>query len=109
FDRFISVLRSEQALLAPLLADPDSAFAGQPLLKDGGSSTVTRVTLGGRGLVVKRYNIKGPGHWLKRFWRPSRAWHSWLPAWRLVFLAVALPQPLAKVERGFGHQRSRAG
>src|SRR5690606_1145007 len=35
FDRFISVLRSEQALLAPLLADPDSAFAGQPLLKDG--------------------------------------------------------------------------
>lgn len=108
FDRFISVLRSEQALLAPLLADPDSAFAGQPLLKAGGSSTVTRVTLGGRELVVKRYNIKGPGHWLKRFWRPSRAWHSWLAAWRLDFLGIATPQPLAMIERRFGPLRSQA-
>src|SRR5690606_36879804 len=95
FNRFISVLRSEQALLAPLLPDPASAFPGQPLLKAGGSSTVTRVTLGGRELVVKRYNMKGPGHWLKRFWRLSRAWHSWRSAWRLYFLGIATPQPRA--------------
>ena len=107
-DRFISVLRSEQELLAPLLADPDSAFAGQPLLKDGGSSTVTRVTLGDRQLVVKRYNIKGVGHWLKRFWRPSRAWHSWLAGWRLTFLGIATPQPLAMIERRIGPWRCQA-
>src|SRR5690606_24013051 len=39
FRQFSVVLRSEQEALAPLLDDPDSAFAGTPLLKDGGSST----------------------------------------------------------------------
>lgn len=107
-DRFVSVLRSEQELLAPLLADPDSAFAGQPLLKDGGSSTVARVALAGRELVVKRYNIKGASHWLKRFWRPSRAWHSWLAAWRLDFLGIATPRPLAMIERRIGPWRCQA-
>ena len=106
--RFTSVLRSEQELLAPLLANPDSAFNDQPLLKDGGSSTVTRVALGGRELVVKRYNIKSAGHWLKRFWRPSRAWHSWLAGWRLVFLGIATPKPLAMIERRIGPWRSQA-
>ena len=106
--RFTSVLRSEQELLAPLLANPDSAFNDQPLLKDGGSSTVTRVALGGRELVVKRYNIKSAGHWLKRFWRPSRAWHSWLAGWRLDFLGIATPSPLAMIERRIGPLRRQA-
>lgn len=108
FNRFTAVLRSEQEVLAPLLADPDSVFSGQPLLKDGGSSTVTRVRLGGRELVVKRYNIKSLGHWLKRFWRPSRAWHSWLAGWRLWFLGINTPQPLAMIERRLGPWRHQA-
>lgn len=106
--RYCVVLRSEQALLAPLLDDPDSAFGSAPLLKDGGSSTVTRATVGGRGLVIKRYNIKGPGHWLTRFWRPSRAWNAWQAAWRLQFLGIATPQPLAMIERRIGPLRREA-
>ncbi|WP_285274619.1 lipopolysaccharide kinase InaA family protein [Halopseudomonas bauzanensis] len=106
--RYCTVLRSEQATLAPLLADPDSAFAGQALLKDGGSSTVARVTVGDRQVVIKRYNIKGFSHWLKRFWRPSRAWHSWLAGWRLHFLGIATPQPLAMIERRIGPLRREA-
>ena len=106
--RFGVVLRSEQQALAPLLADPDSAFGGLPLLKDGGSSTVTRATVAGREVVIKRYNIKGFGHWLTRFWRPSRAWHSWLAAWRLQFLGIATPQPLAMIERRIGPCRRQA-
>ena len=106
--RYCAVLRSEQQMLSALLSDPDRAFAGQPLLKDGGSSTVTRVTINGRELVIKRYNIKGVAHWLKRFWRPSRAWHSWLAGWRLNFLGIATPQPLAMIERRIGPLRRQA-
>lgn len=106
--RFCVVLRAEADALAPLLADPDSAFAGQSLLKDGGSSTVARIRINERDLVVKRYNIKGVGHWLKRFWRPSRAWHSWLSGWRLSFLGIATPQPLAMIERRMGPLRREA-
>lgn len=108
FDRLSVVLRSEQHWLAPLLADPNSVFTDQPLLKDGGSSTVTRATLDGREVVIKRYNIKGFGHWLKRFWRPSRAWHSWLAGWRLSFLGIATPQPLAMIEQRIGPWRRQA-
>lgn len=108
FHQYAVVLRSEQQALAPLLADPDSVFSGQPLLKDGGGSTVTRVTVDGRELVVKRYNIKSTSHWLKRFWRPSRAWHSWLAGWRLMFLGIATPQPLAMIERRVGPLRREA-
>lgn len=108
WDRFCVVLRSEQEALAPLLADLDRAFGDQPLLKDGGSSTVTRATIAGREVVIKRYNIKGFGHWLSRFWRPSRAWHSWLAAWRLQFLGIPTPQPLAMIERRLGRWRRQA-
>lgn len=108
FDYFSVVLRSEQHWLAPLLSDPNSVFSDQPLLKDGGSSTVTRATLDGREVVIKRYNIKGLGHWLKRFWRPSRAWHSWLAGWRLSFLGIATPKPLAMIERRIGPWRREA-
>jgi len=51
--------------------------------------------------VIKRYNIKGFAHWLKRFWRPSRAWHSWREGNRLAFLGIATPKPLALLERRF--------
>lgn len=108
FWRFSSVVRGQRDALAGLLANPDSAFAGAPSLKDGGSSSVTRVELGGRELVVKRYNIKGPGHWLRRCLRPSRAWHSWLAAQRLQFLGIATPAPLAMIESRFGPLRRRA-
>lgn len=93
------VRRQDDALLAPLLADPDAAIAAGQALKLGGSSTVARVEQGARQLVIKRYNIKGFGHWLKRFWRPSRAWHSWCEGNRLDFLGIATPKPLAVLER----------
>lgn len=106
--RYCVVVRSDQQALAPLLADPDQFFAAEPLLKDGGSSTVTRASVNGREVVIKRYNIKGLGHWLTRFWRPSRAWHSWLAGWRLQFLGIATPQPLAMIERRLGPLRREA-
>jgi tRNA A-37 threonylcarbamoyl transferase component Bud32 len=92
------VRRQHESRLAPLLADPDAAIAGGQSLKRGGTSTVALVEQAGRQLVVKRYNIKGFAHWLKRFWRPSRAWHSWREGNRLDFLGIATPKPLALLE-----------
>nr|WP_284060369.1 lipopolysaccharide kinase InaA family protein [Pseudomonas sp. NW5] len=100
----LRVMRREEApLLAPLLADPDAAIAAGQSLKLGGSATVARIEQDGRLLVIKRYNLKNTLHWLKRCWRPSRAWHSWVEGNRLAFLGIATPKPLAvREERRFG-------
>ncbi|MCL5042464.1 MAG: lipopolysaccharide kinase InaA family protein [Gammaproteobacteria bacterium] len=107
--RFQSVQRQDSKALSSLLADIDGPFRDQPpALKNGGSSTVTRATIDGRELVIKRYNIKSFSHWLRRFWRPSRAWHSWLAGHHLRFLGIDTPEPLAMIESRFGPLRRRA-
>lgn len=94
--------------LRELLAHPDRYLADAELLKDGNSSTVALVRLPGRSVVVKRYNIKNWRHRLSRFWRPSRAQHSWVNAHHLRFLGIATPRPLALLERRFGPWRGAA-
>ncbi|MEN8261060.1 MAG: lipopolysaccharide kinase InaA family protein [Pseudomonadota bacterium] len=91
-----------------LLADPDAHVAvGEPL-KKGNTCTVTRVEVGGRSLVVKRYNIKSRFHTLNRAFRPSRAAVSWRNAHRLLFYGIATPKPVALVEKRWGPLRQRA-
>jgi hypothetical protein len=106
--QFSSVVREQAIELEPLIDSPDRPFSRAPLLKDGGSSSVTQFESGARMLVIKRYNIKGLGHWITRFWRPSRAWHSWLAGHRLHFLGIATPAPLAMIESRFGPLRRKA-
>lgn len=99
----VALRRECETQLHEVLSDLDGHVAAGVALKQGGSATVARVNAHGRALVVKRYNIKGAMHWLKRFWRPSRAWHSWVEAHRLEVLGIATPQPLAMIEmRRFG-------
>ncbi len=92
------VWRAAQDAVVPLLAAPDAAIASGHIYKTGGAATVARVEQGQHSLVVKRYNIKNVMHWFKRFWRPSRAWHSWCAGHRLSVLGIATPQPLAVLE-----------
>ncbi|NLZ80107.1 MAG: serine/threonine protein kinase [Gammaproteobacteria bacterium] len=92
------VWRAAQHQLKTLLADPDAAIDAGHIYKTGGAATVARVAQGQQQWVVKRYNIKNFAHWCKRFWRPSRAWHSWLAGHRLMVLGIATPQPLAVIE-----------
>ena len=106
--RFSAALRAELDFLEPVLASPDVAMSGGVLLKDGRTSTVVRMALGDRALVVKRYNLKNLRHALARFWRPSRAWHSWREAHRLGFYGIATPRPLALIEERVGPLRRRA-
>ena len=108
FSRFCAVRRDKAALLAPVLADPDSALAGGICLKDGGTCTVGRADGPAGAVVIKRYNLKHWRHALSRAWRPSRAWHSWREAHRLLALGVATPLPLALIEDRRGPLRGRA-
>ncbi|AOE87816.1 lipopolysaccharide kinase InaA family protein [Pseudomonas sp. TCU-HL1] len=103
-----AVRRDAESELDGLLHAPDAALAQGRSLKQGATATVAEVTVDGRRLLVKRYNIKGLLHWLTRFWRPSRAWHSWREGNRLDFLGIATPQPLAVFERRFLWLRGRA-
>ncbi|MCQ4281320.1 serine/threonine protein kinase [Pseudomonas stutzeri] len=102
------VRRDEESGLQAVLADPDAFIAKGKLFKTGGAATVAQVDLAGRPLLVKRYNIKNPLHWLKRFWRPSRAWHSWIEGNRLDFLGIATPRLLAVIERRWLWMRGSA-
>lgn len=107
--RFAVVDRqAETAALQSLLERPDHYIEAGELLKDGNSATVAKVQLDGMACVVKRYNIKGFGHWLSRFWRPSRAWLSWRNAQLLQFYQIDTPKPLALLEERCGPFRGRA-
>lgn len=95
----VVVRREHETALRDVIEDLDGYIAAGVALKWGGSATVVRVDARGQTFVIKRYNIKGVMHWLKRFWRPSRAWHSWVEAHRLEVLGIATPQPLAMIEK----------
>jgi tRNA A-37 threonylcarbamoyl transferase component Bud32 len=105
--RFQSCWREDSESLRPLLDDLDGAIARSRILKDGGSATVSEIEWQGRRLVIKRYNLKGLMHRFKRFWRPTRAWHSWQAGHRLRGLGVNTPRPVAMVEERFGALRGR--
>ena len=106
--RFAAVVRADAGMLAPLLADPDRWIADGTALKRGNTCTVARVELGGRTLVIKRYNLKHLGHAISRAWRPTRAWHSWREGHRLDLFGIPTPKPLALVEERWGPLRARA-
>jgi tRNA A-37 threonylcarbamoyl transferase component Bud32 len=103
-----AIRREEEAAMAPVLEQADALLDQGHLYKTGGAASVGKVDVAGRQLVIKRYNIKNFAHWLKRFWRPSRAWHSWREGNRLAFLGIATPKPLAVLEKRFLWLRSRA-
>ncbi|WP_460118696.1 lipopolysaccharide kinase InaA family protein [Pseudomonas sp. S2_C03] len=103
-----AIRREEEAAMLPVLEQADALLDQGHLYKTGGAASVGKVEAAGRTLVIKRYNIKGFAHWLKRFWRPSRAWHSWREGNRLAFLGIATPKPLAVLEKRFFWLRSRA-
>lgn len=96
-----AVRREEEAAMLPVLEQADALLDQGHLYKTGGAASVGKVEVAGRALVIKRYNIKNFAHWLKRFWRPSRAWHSWREGNRLAFLGIATPKPLAVLEKRF--------
>ncbi len=89
---------SEAVGLDKITAGLDETMSQGQILKDGRTSFVSRVKLGGIEIVVKRYNHKGLLHSLRHTLKKSRAKRSWLNANRLLLVGIATPRPLAYVE-----------
>ena len=111
FTRFMLCKRAYyKPAMASFLDNPDKIINDPKnlFLKRGNSSTVIRIKIDNYDLVVKRYNIKNFRHRLRRFFRATRATHSWQSAHRLLKLGIATPMPVAILERRFGYFRGRA-
>jgi len=92
------------------LQDPESVFQRDDitLLKNGRSSTVIKVTLDQRELVVKRYNMKNRWHHLRRCLRSTRAYASWRLAQKLSLFYLPTPRPVAMIEKKFMKLRGKS-
>lgn len=70
--------------------------------KPGDTSTVARIDYAGKDLVVKRYNLKGLGHQIKRAILPTKASVSWENALLLQSLGIPSIRPVALIEERYG-------
>ncbi len=85
------------------LRDPESVFQSASVyLKKGNSATVIRVTLDGRDLVIKRYNLKSLWHRLRRGFRHTRAWNAWRIAKKMELFGVSTAKPIGFLEHRIG-------
>lgn len=80
----------------------DSLMDKGEILKNGNTTYVSRLSIKGKDIVVKRYNHKGFIHSLRHTMKKSRARQGWLHAHRLIMLQVATPKPLAFIENRMG-------
>ncbi len=86
-----------------LLMNPDASFSGvEQALKNGNTCTVWATAVNGRGVVIKRYNIKGFWHGLKLSLFTGRGERSWVNGHRLLFYGIPTPKPVALVKMRIG-------
>lgn len=98
--RRLACRRQQIALGRHFLDDLDVLFGGEAqFLKQGRSATVVRVFIEGQPLVVKRYNVKGFTHRLRRIFK-RRARRAWEAALTLEFLGIPTARAVALVETG---------
>jgi tRNA A-37 threonylcarbamoyl transferase component Bud32 len=91
-----------EAEMHDLLRRLDALMDEGQILKDGNTCYVSRLSFGGKDVVVKRYNHKGFIHSLRHTIKRSRARRGWLHGHRLGLLNIATPEPLAYIERRKG-------
>jgi len=87
-------------------ADPDQVMAKHTVKmfknKPNDTSTVALVHYAGRDWVLKRYNIKGLAHGIKRALLKTKARVSWDNALLLNELGIPTIKPVAMIEQRFG-------
>jgi tRNA A-37 threonylcarbamoyl transferase component Bud32 len=93
--------KSEEFLVALKNLDVLIASPAATLLKSGRTATVAKINIDGQPLIVKRFNIKGMMHWLRRSLRETRAQKSWRLGQRLRLMGIATVKPVALVEKRF--------
>lgn len=96
--------------MAAFLKKPDIVFndPGNKILKAGNSSTVVQCQIDGHKFVVKRYNMKNPGHAIRRAFKKTRADISWRNARLLMKYGINTCEPVAMIEKRFGPFRNKA-
>ena len=108
FTRYQVCSRQYCESMQGLFDDPDGKIDKGRFLKRGNSSTVVLLEEGEKTFVVKRYNIKGLWHGVKRAVTPSRARRSWKNAHMLMSMNISTPRPVALIEKRFGPFRFTA-
>jgi len=99
-DCFIARASDFSNLLIPSETEKlDALIAKASLLKGGNTCTVALVKFDAADVVIKRYNIKNVTHRLSRMFRQTRASASWANAYRLKFLGIHTPKPIALIEQ----------
>jgi tRNA A-37 threonylcarbamoyl transferase component Bud32 len=88
--------------------DIDALIENGVILKNGNSSTVSRVQYAGLDLVVKRYNFKSFSHFIRRAFRATRAANSWKYARWLDMLGINTPKPVLFLEQRYGFLRGKS-
>ena len=101
FSREFLCLRAHWPQLERFMIFPESYVGEGTPLKLGNSATVVRCVIGDTSYVVKRYNIKGFGHRLRR-WIKRRARNAWTNGHWLSFLGIPTARPVALLEQRFG-------
>ena len=102
--RGFAVRDMDEGLMRDLLADPAAAFAWPTtrILKDSRTSTVAELTVGGRSLIWKRFNIRSRGELLKNLVRPSPGLRSWTAGFTVRDRCLPTPRPLLLLHRSRG-------
>jgi len=104
-DRYLALFersfcqRSEAVTPVDFVEQIDALMDEGQILKQDNTSYVSRLTLNGRDVVVKRYNHRGLIHSIRHTIKKSRAERSWLHAHRLGVLGIATPKPMAYIEQ----------
>jgi hypothetical protein len=106
--RIIYAREFDSAEFKQLIHNPDTFMQSGQCLKNGDSTTVTRVQLAAEQLVIKRYNIINHWHAVRRAFRPSRAAHCWHNAHVLNHYQLHTPNPVAMIEYRWGLIRRKA-
>jgi tRNA A-37 threonylcarbamoyl transferase component Bud32 len=91
-----------------LLMYPDKLMAAGETLKSGNTTTVVKVLIDNKPMVVKRYNLKSISHWLRRCLRPTRAMTGWKLSQRLRLLDVNTAKPIAAIDTHFFALRGKS-
>jgi tRNA A-37 threonylcarbamoyl transferase component Bud32 len=101
-NRFVIYNRSiHSEEIESFINKPNEYIDEGQLVKKGNTSTVASVRINNKEFMLKRYNIKGFWHGLKRSLQPSRAHHSWRNASMLEMLGLATPHAFLFMEERF--------
>jgi heptose I phosphotransferase len=105
---FICEQKYFTAKMQELLLAPDYYIKTGELLKQGAVTTVTKIKLDNKELIIKRYNIKNFWHWVRICILPSRAINCWRKAQFLQSNRILTPKPIAMIENRFWFLRRSA-